>query len=143
MDTGAHRRIAQTADFIFHHPELSREEVASSAHLASYLEANGFHITKGIADLPTAFVAEWGKGKPILGFLAEYDALPGLGQEPVCTYQPLQTPGHGCGHNLLGTACAGAACALKERMEAEHFSGTMPGVWLSGRRNHHRKDPDE
>ena len=117
--------LTETADFIFCHPELSKEEVISSAHLASYLEANGFRITKGIADLPTAFAAEWGSGKPILGFLAEYDALPGLGQEPVCTHQPLRTPGHGCGHNLLGTACAGAACALKERMEAEHFSGTI------------------
>ena len=75
--------------------------------------------------LQTAFVAEWGTGKPILGFLAEYDALPGLGQEPVCTYQPLKTPGHGCGHNLLGTACAGAACALKERMEKAQLSGTI------------------
>ena len=70
--------LTETADFIFCHPELSKEEVISSAHLASYLEANGFRFTKGIADLPTAFAAEWGSGKPILGFLAEYDALPGL-----------------------------------------------------------------
>ena len=93
----------------------------SSAVFLDYLERKGFVITKGISRLQTAFVAEWGTGKPILGFLAEYDALPGLGQEPVCTYQPLKTPGHGCGHNLLGTACAGAACALKGRMEKRSF----------------------
>ena len=117
--------LVNTADYIFRHPELSKEEVVSSACLSDYLEEKGFRITKGIAGLQTAFVAEWGTGKPILGFLAEYDALPGLGQEPVCTYQPLKTPGHGCGHNLLGTACAGAACALKERMEKAQLSGTI------------------
>lgn len=117
--------LVNTADYIFRHPELSKEEVVSSACLSDYLEEKGFRITKGIAGLQTAFVAEWGTGKPILGFLAEYDALPGLGQKPVCTYQPLKTPGHGCGHNLLGTACAGAACALKEAMETSDLPGTI------------------
>lgn len=119
------QELIETADFIFRHPELSKEEVISSACLAEYLEKKGFQVTKGIAGLDTAFVAEWGTGKPILGFLAEYDALPGLGQEQVCTCQPLGTPGHGCGHNLLGTACAGAACALKEAMETSDLPGTI------------------
>lgn len=121
--------LVNTADYIFRHPELSKEEVVSSACLSDYLEEKGFRITKGIAGLQTAFAAEWGSGQPILGFLAEYDALPGLGQKPVCTYQPLKTPGHGCGHNLLGTACAGAACALKEAMETSDLPGT---IWVYG-----------
>ena len=117
--------LTKMADRIYDLAEPGLEEVRSSAVLTDYLEKKGFQVTKGIAGLDTAFVAEWGTGKPILGFLAEYDALPGLGQKPVCTYQPLKTPGHGCGHNLLGTACAGAACALKEAMETSDLPGTI------------------
>ena len=79
----------------------------------------------GLAGFETAFVAEWGSGKPIIGFLAEYDALPGLGQEIACEYRPTGGPGHACGHNLLGTACVGAAVDLKDRMEAEGLKGTI------------------
>lgn len=117
--------MIHTADDIFHHPELSREEVYSSKCLADFLEKQGFEIKWNIAGFQTAFIAQWGSGKPIVGFLAEYDALPGLGQEPDCEYKPTHTPGHGCGHNLLGTACAGAACALKAQMEKENAAGTI------------------
>ena len=72
--------MQETADFIFHHPELSLDEKESSRCLAEFLERNGFIITWGISGFETAFAAEWGMGQPILGFLAEYDALPGLGQ---------------------------------------------------------------
>lgn len=109
--------LLATARDIFAHPELSGEETYSSHRLAQLLEEAGFRITLGIGGFDTAFLAEWGQGKPILGFLAEYDALPGLGQAPVCHVEPLSSPGHGCGHNLLGTACAGAAMALKSFLE--------------------------
>lgn len=120
-----HDAIQETADFIFNHPELSLNEKESSRCLAEFLEKNGFSITWGISGFETAFLAEWGSGRPILGFLAEYDALPGLGQELCSTKKPTGGPGHGCGHNLLGTACAGAACALKAWMEREQAAGTI------------------
>ncbi len=64
-----------------------------------------------MAGFRTAFVASGGSGQPIIGFLAEYDALPGLAQEPVSRHCPKRRSGHGCGHNLLGTACAAGAAA--------------------------------
>ena len=77
--------LLATARDIFAHPELSGEETYSSHRLAQLLEEAGFRITWGIGGFDTAFLAEWGQGKPILGFLAEYDALPGLGQAPYAT----------------------------------------------------------
>ncbi len=111
--------MRETAHKIFRHPELSGKEVYSSRCLAEFLESHGFSVQWNIAGFETAFIAEWGYGEPVIGFLAEYDALPGLGQEAVSQYCPTGLPGHGCGHNLLGTACAGAACALKAQIEAE------------------------
>lgn len=119
------KKMKETADFIFRHPEVSEKEAQSSRALASFLEEEGFAVRWDLAGFETAFLAEWGQGKPIIGFLAEYDALPGMGQE-VCSVRRLTGgPGHGCGHNLLGTACAGAACALKDRMESEGLKGTV------------------
>lgn len=140
-------RMKETADFIFRHPELSMNEHESSRALARFLEEEGFRVTWGIAGFETAFLAEWtgGEGQapeaahtcsagqssphcgkpPVIGFLAEYDALPGLGQECIPRQAQDGRPGHGCGHNLLGAACAGAACGLKERMAAEHLPGTV------------------
>ena len=103
--------LVNTADYIFHHPELAYQETLSSKCLADYLENQGFKITWKTAGIDTAFTAVWGGGKPILGFLAEYDALAGVG--------------HACGHNLLGTAVAAAACALKADMEATGAAGTI------------------
>ena len=115
-------KMTEVSDYIFQHPELSEQ---SSLSLADFLEQEGFTVKWELAGFRTAFVAEWGSGQPIIGFLAEYDALPGLAQEPVSRHCPKEGPGHGCGHNLLGTACAGAAVALKERMEREQISGTV------------------
>lgn len=130
------KKMKDTADYIFRHPELSLKEYKSSRALADFLEEEGFEITWGLAGFETAFSAEWSSSarksghdrsgeNPVIGFLAEYDALPGLGQECVPVQQPNGDAGHGCGHNLLGTACAGAACGLKEKMEAENLSGTI------------------
>ena len=119
------RKMKETADFIFCHPEISEQEAQSSRALASFLEEEGFAVSWNLAGFETAFLAEWGQGMPVIGFLAEYDALPGMGQEACSRRKPTGGPGHGCGHNLLGAACAGAACALKERMEAEGLAGTV------------------
>ena len=103
--------LVNTANYIFQHPELAYKEILSSKCLADYLESQGFEVVWKTAGIETAFTATWGSGKPVLGFLAEYDALAGVG--------------HACGHNLLGTAVAAAACALKADMEATHTSGTI------------------
>lgn len=118
-------KMKQTADYIFCHPEVAEQEKESSSALAEFLSGEGFDVHWGTGGFDTAFLAEWGEGKPVIGFLAEYDALPGLGQNVCSEYSPTGGPGHGCGHNLLGTACAGAACALKDRMAAEGLPGTI------------------
>lgn len=125
MRTEIKQKMTETADYIFRHPEISLKEEKSSQELARFLEEEGFHIRWNLAEFETAFMAEWGEGRPVIGFLAEYDALPGLGQEIRTEKCATGGPGHGCGHNLLGTACAGAACALKERMSAEGIRGTI------------------
>lgn len=106
-----HSELIDVADYIYAHPELAYRETLSSRYLADYLECQGFRVTWETAGIDTAFTAEWGTGKPILGFLAEYDALANLG--------------HACGHNLLGTAVAAAACALKDDMTRNHTPGTI------------------
>jgi aminobenzoyl-glutamate utilization protein B len=111
--------------------EISLEEAGSAAAHMRELEAAGFTITsRGTAGVPTAFVAEWrqGDGGPKVGFLPEYDALPGLGNAAVPYRQPRddgRTSGHGCGHNLLGAASTGAAIAAKHVMEDRAIPGTL------------------
>ncbi len=116
--------------------EPSHEEVESSRLLMDVLEENGFTITsKGTAGVPTAFVAEWGSGRPVLGFLPEYDALPGLGNAAVPRREPREdgkTSGHGCGHNLLGAGLLGAAIALKEIMAEQGIPGTLQVYGCAG-----------
>ncbi|HEU5226788.1 MAG TPA: amidohydrolase [Ktedonobacteraceae bacterium] len=120
------KRIAQE---VWQLAELSLREEKSAQLLIDILQEHGFTITsKGTAGVPTAFIAEYGSGAPILGFLAEYDALPGLGNEPVPYREPRKdqvTSGHGCGHNLLGAGCIGAAIALKNLMAEQHIPGTI------------------
>lgn len=118
-------KMKEAAEDIFCHPELSLQEKWSSRKLAEFLESEGFAVSWGLAGFETAFMAEWGCGTPVIGFLAEYDALPGLAQECVPRQKGNGGPGHGCGHNLLGSACAGAACSLKDRMEQEGIKGTI------------------
>ena len=109
--------------------ELGLEEEQSSAYLSAALEKNGFQISdRGIGGCDTSWIATWGKGSPVLGILTEFDALPGLGNEPVPTQTPAKsgnTNGHGCGHNLIGAGGAGAAMALKAHMEKEKIAGTI------------------
>jgi len=95
--------------------------------LTRELAEEGFSIEQGIGGMPTAFVASWGSGKPVIGLLGEYDALPGLSQALSSNRKPIQDggPGHGCGHNLFGVACLGAAFALKSVMESRQIRGTV------------------
>jgi len=104
---------------IWGYAEIALQEFKSSELLADVLENAGFTVERGVAGLPTAFVATWGSGKPVIGISAEYDALPGLSN-----VTPGQ-PGHGCGHNLLGTAGVFGAIALKEAMEKHGLKGTI------------------
>lgn len=112
---------------IWDNPEVGYTERFASSLQASALEKEGFRITRNIGDVSTAFIAEYGSGKPIIGIMGEFDALPGLSQEVGFTESPIVSggPGHGCGHNLLGTAGVEAAFALKQRMDAEGLAGTI------------------
>jgi len=118
-------KIKQTAKFIFENPELALEEKKSSKCLAEFMEGQGFSIEWKAGGLETAFVATWGEGEPGLGFLAEYDALPGLGQKPVEERCEVEGSGHGCGHSLLGVGAASAAAALKSELEATGKKATI------------------
>lgn len=113
--------------YIYEHPETRFEEYESAAFLAKACEEQGFTVTKGIANIPTAFQAVYGSGKPTISYLGEFDALPNLSQEPnESTYQPLDNHiGHGCGHNLLGTGAFAAACATKAYLEENNLPGTV------------------
>ncbi len=121
--------IQRIAREVWQLAELSLQEVQSAQLLMPILQENGFTIvSKGTAGVPTAFIAEYGSGAPILGYLVEYDALPGLGNEPVPRREPRKdhvSSGHGCGHNLLGAGSTGAAIALKNVMIAQNLPGTI------------------
>jgi len=113
--------------FIFNHPETRFEEYKCAQFLASECEKQGFSVERHVANIETAFVATYGSGKPIIGFLGKYDALSGLGQKPSeLSYQPTEEDnGHGCGHNLLGTGSFAAACAVKNYLEKNQLEGTV------------------
>ncbi len=115
------------SDEIWGKAETAFEEYESSEILSDFAEKNGFTVQKGVAGMPTAFVATYGSGKPVIGILGEFDALPGISQKAEPTKNPLQdgAPGHGCGHNLFGTASLGAAIAIKEMIEAGKIKGTV------------------
>ena len=112
---------------IWGHPQLALEETYASKLIAGQLEEAGFAVKKGVAQIPTAFVASWGEGKPIIGILGEYDALPGLSQKVSTKKEPIEegAAGHGCGHNLLGVGSLGAALAVKEEMKKDRIKGTI------------------
>ncbi|MBX2955286.1 MAG: amidohydrolase [Cyclobacteriaceae bacterium] len=120
-------RMIEISDKIWAHAEIAFQETQSYALLADYAEANGFKVERGVAEIPTAFVATYGSGKPVIGILGEFDALPGLSQKAQPTKNPLEAgkPGHGCGHNLFGTASLGAAIAIKELIEQGKLKGTI------------------
>jgi aminobenzoyl-glutamate utilization protein B len=127
-------RVARHADRfgaisrqIWETPELGFHETQSSPLLQQELRANGFDVRSGVAGMPTAFIASFGTGAPVIALMGEFDALPGLSQKDVPTLAPVVAgaPGHGCGHNLLGSASALAAVAIKEEMQARGLAGTI------------------
>ena len=120
-------RLSTVAKDIWDHPQIALQETYASELLARELEADGFSIEWGAGGMSTAFVATWGSGDPIIGFLGEYDALPGLSQTVSAEREAIDQggPGHGCGHNLYGTACMGSVMALKRAMEREGVGGTI------------------
>jgi aminobenzoyl-glutamate utilization protein B len=119
--------FTKISDKIWELAELGLIESESSKLLADELQKKGFHLELGLADMPTAFVATWGKGKPVIGIMGEYDALPGLSQKKTPKKKPLHLgkPGHGCGHNIHGTSGMAAAMALKKTMEKHGVEGTV------------------
>lgn len=120
-------RFTRISDEIWAHPEVAWKEFRASKLQADFLEAEGFRITWDIAGINTAFVAEWGEGRPVIGFIGEYDALAGLSQKNQPTQEPLVEgdPGQGCGHNLLGTGCLAPAVAIQHWLEATGRPGTV------------------
>lgn len=127
-DTLNIRKFGNISDAIWGYAELGMQEFKSSALLIKTLEEEGFKVEKGVAGIPTCFVASWGDGKPVIGILGEFDALPGLSQKALSPLQiPLVegAPGHGCGHNMMGTAGIAAAIAVKKSMEKSNIRGTI------------------
>lgn len=120
-------RIIETSRKIWEYAEPGLEEYQSSKELQKLLEENGFHVETGFSGMGTAFKAVWGSGAPVIGYLGEFDALPELSQKVGTQEEPLKegSYGHGCGHNLLGTASAAAAIDLRYRLEAEKRPGTV------------------
>ncbi|MEK7380016.1 MAG: amidohydrolase, partial [Gemmatimonadota bacterium] len=115
----------KVAQQIWDFAEMGYQEAQSSALLQARLAAAGFQVQVGVAGEPTAFVATWGSGKPVIGIMGEFDALPGLSQARVPVARPLLAggPGHGCGHHLFGTAAAAAAISIREWLEANGGKG--------------------
>ncbi len=120
--------LGRLAAELWGYSEIALREERSSAALALALERESFRVERGVADMPTAFVASFGSGRPVLGILAEFDALPGIGNEAVPRREPRKdgvANGHGCGHNLFGAGSVGAAIALKRAMQAHSLQGTL------------------
>ena len=119
--------LISVSDNIWEAAEVAFREEKSAEYLIEYAEENGLKVEKGLAGMPTAFTATYGEGKPVIGIIGEFDALPGLSQTTVPYKNELVAggAGHGCGHNLFGTASLGAAVAIKELIEKGDLKGTV------------------
>jgi aminobenzoyl-glutamate utilization protein B len=127
-DNSTIEKFGKISDAIWSYAELGLQEFKSSAILIKTLEEEGFTVEKKVAGMPTCFVASWGNGKPVIGILGEFDALPMISQKAgVPKQDPLIAggPGHGCGHNTMGTAGIAACIALKKSMEEYKIKGTI------------------
>jgi aminobenzoyl-glutamate utilization protein B len=120
----AYKKIALN---IWEYAEVGFKENKSSSLLQNTLKENGFTVEAGVAGMPTAFVATYGSGKPVIGILAEYDALPGLAQEATPEKKTIENKeaGHGCGHHLFGTASVAAGIEIKKLIAAGKLQGTV------------------
>lgn len=120
--------LNEVSTYIFEHPETRFQEYNSSKKLIETLKHEGFEVEENVANIDTAFLGKFGSGKPVIGFLGEFDALSGLSQEPgIAEHSPIEDGGngHGCGHNLLGIGSLAAAIAVKEYLEANNLEGTV------------------
>lgn len=125
--TARQQELIKLSDEIWAYAETALKENKSSKALADYAEAQGFRVKRGVSQMPTAFVAEYGEGKPIIGIMGEFDALPGISQQAKPTQEALipGAGGHGCGHNLFGVGSLGAAIAIKELIQQGKLKGTI------------------
>jgi aminobenzoyl-glutamate utilization protein B len=121
------RQYSDVAMKIWGFAEVGYQEQHSSALLQEQLKSAGFAVKGSVAEIPTAFTAEWGSGKPVIGIIGEFDALPGLSQAAEPERHPLEAEGagHGCGHHLFGTASTAAAIAVKDWLAATKRQGTL------------------
>lgn len=119
--------LDELAQNIWEHPEGPFHETYASQLVAEYMRREGFQVECGVGGVPTAIRAIWGNGHPVIGLLAEYDALPGLSQQVTDQKAPIVEGGygHGCGHNLLAATTIGGAIGMKAEMEARNISGTI------------------
>ncbi len=119
--------LIKLSDQIWAYAEIALREHKSSKLLADYAQKQGFKVERGVAGMPTAFVASYGSGKPVIGIMGEYDALPGISQTATPDKKPLVAgaAGHGCGHNLFGAGSLGAALAIKEQIQSGKLKGTI------------------
>lgn len=120
-------KLIQLSLDIWKNPEGPYEEHLASNKLAEFLEKEGFTVERKTGGIETAIKASYGKGSPVIGFLGEYDALPGLSQKAEGVRNPIddQTYGHGCGHNLIAAANVGAVLELKAQLECGKLKGTV------------------
>ncbi|MCD6263352.1 amidohydrolase, partial [Candidatus Bathyarchaeota archaeon] len=121
------RLLTDVHDKIWRWAEVGLQEVKTARLLTEILERHGFKVERGVAGMPSAFVATYGSGKPVIGIMGELDALPGLSQKAVPWREPIVEggPGHGCGHHGYATAALGGALAAKAAMEEENLPGTI------------------
>ena len=125
--TAKQEKYEQIAHSIWGYAELGYSETQSTALLQKTLAEEGFTIESGVAEIPTAFVASYGSGHPIIGILGEFDALPGVSQDAVPVRKEIEQGGngHACGHHLFGTASSAAAIAIKDWLKNSGHSGTI------------------
>ncbi len=124
---GRYETTADMARTLWEYAEVGYQETKSSALIQAALRADGFTIEAGIAGMPTAFVATYGNGGPVIGIMAEFDALPGINQDALSSRVPIagKNAGHACGHNLFGAGSTGAAIAIKHWLEESGAPGTI------------------
>ncbi|MCX6650021.1 MAG: amidohydrolase [Candidatus Bathyarchaeota archaeon] len=121
------KRVIEVSDKVWDYTELGFIEHRSAKLLSDTLEGHGFGVERGVAGMPTAFVATWGKGGPVIGVMGEYDALMGVSQKKVPVREPIVEGGngHGCGHNIHGASGMAGVIAARYAMEKNHIKGTI------------------
>lgn len=133
--------FVKVSNSVWEYAELGLVEYKSAELHVNVLRKHGFEVDRGVAGMPSAFVATWGEGKPTIGFLGEYDALPGISNKAVPYQDPLIEggPGHGCGHNIHGTSGYMASIATRYVLEEEGISGTVKAYGCPAEENYNGK----